>query len=530
MSSTFLKILFTNFNSCFILYIPPYGIMEGNYFYRRYLNLNNYFIKTNRTFTAIRKYAWILTVLVAIGGLWEPKLGLLVVLIMASLTITSFFTGRYWCGNFCPHGSLFDKLLLPISRNKSIPNFLKSKPMVIGFFTFFMFNFSRKLIKIGRLWGTFSFLDRLGFLFVNTYLMVLIVGGALAIFGNPRIWCQFCPMGSIQKLSHKLGKALGVTKKTEKKVTVSSQSKCHACGKCSRVCPFQLTPYLEFSQNNQFDSINCIKCSTCVENCPASILSLETEENAVKLKEITAIDGYENRQTIISRILDIKELGEEIREYTFAFETPEKVDYKAGQFILIKIQERPKAFRAYSISSYNEDSKKLKVIIKKVENGYGTDVIFNSFKVGDRVELEGPMGNDLVPDKSADKVLFIGNGIGITPFIALSKDVLTNYPNLKEVKLLDGQRYENEFLYHDYFKELHKAHEKFEYIPMVSRDNSTSIKKGYVTAALKDLELKGYKVYMCGSKNMITDSFKILLDKGVKKEDIFYESEEKIAL
>ena len=53
--------------------------------------LNNYYIKTNRTFTTIRKFAWIFTFLVAIGGLWEPRLGVLVVCIMAGLLGTSFF-------------------------------------------------------------------------------------------------------------------------------------------------------------------------------------------------------------------------------------------------------------------------------------------------------------------------------------------------------------------------------------------------------------------------------------------------------
>lgn len=247
--------------------------------------MKKYFIKTNRTFTTIRKYGWLFTLLVAIGGLWEPKLGLLVIGIMAALTISSFFTGRYWCGNFCPHGSLFDRLIMPISLNKKIPKFLKSKPMIIGFFTFFMFNFSRKMIKVFSLWGTYSFIDKLGLLFVNTYLMVLIVGGLLAIFVNPRTWCQFCPMGSLQKLSHKLGTVLGVTKKTEKKITISNIDKCVSCGKCAKVCPFQLAPYKSFSEKNQFDDVDCIKCSTCVVNCPLKLLSLETEENALKLKE-----------------------------------------------------------------------------------------------------------------------------------------------------------------------------------------------------------------------------------------------------
>lgn len=492
--------------------------------------MENYYIKTNRTFTTIRRNAWIFTVLVAIGGLWVPKLGLLVILIMLSLTTTSFFKGRHWCGNFCPHGSLFDRITLPISFNRKIPNFLKSKYMTIGFFIFFMFNFTRKLMNAFTLWGNYNFLDRLGLVFVTTYLMVLITGGLFAVLINPRTWCQFCPMGSIQKVVHKLGRMVGITEKTEMKVTIENVNKCRKCGKCSRVCPFQLTPYLEFGEDNQFHNINCIKCATCIENCPANILSLKTKEEAIKLKKNSNSIGYENKQKIKAKITDIKDLKNNIREYTFSFIYPEKVDYKPGQFILVKIQDEPKAFRAYSISSSNEDSTKLSIIIKKVEKGYGTNIIFNNFKVGDVVELEGPMGNELVVDGTIEKILFIGNGIGITPFIGLTKEVLANKPNVKEVKLLDGQRYEDEFLYRDYFESLVKEDKRFHYLPIVSRDKNSSVKKGYVTHLLKDMDLEGYKVYMCGSKNMIIDSYRILLDKGVKKEDIFYESEERIAI
>ena len=52
--------------------------------------MENQFIKKNRTFTFVRKYGWLITVLIAIGGLWQPKLGLLVLFIMSGLMITSF--------------------------------------------------------------------------------------------------------------------------------------------------------------------------------------------------------------------------------------------------------------------------------------------------------------------------------------------------------------------------------------------------------------------------------------------------------
>ena len=70
----------------------------------------------------------------------------------------------------------------------------------------------------------------------------------------------------------------------------------------------------------------------------------------------------------------------------------------------------------------------------------------------------------------------------------------------------------------------------FEYIPVVSRDKESKLKKGHITSLLKNMNVSGYKVYMCGSKNMISDSFDILLEKGISEEDIFYESEEKITL
>lgn len=112
----------------------------------------------------------------------------------------------------------------------------------------------------------------------------------------------------------------------------------------------------------------------------------------------------------------------------------------------------------------------------------------------------------------------------------INQDTYFLIPKIKNIKLLAGQRYEEELLYHDYFKKLDKEYEIFDYIPVVSRDKASKLKKGYVTDALQDMDIKGYKVYMCGSKNMIKDSYNILVEKGVGKKDIFYESEERIKI
>ena len=137
------------------------------------------FIKKERAFTALRKYGWIYTLAVAFGGLWFPKLGLTVPLIILGLTLSSLFNGRYWCGNICAHGSLFDVLLLPHSRNKAFPRVL-TRPITAGaVFVLFGVNMVRRLMAAGSLMGTDSFWDQLGMMFVMTYLIVTILGSAI---------------------------------------------------------------------------------------------------------------------------------------------------------------------------------------------------------------------------------------------------------------------------------------------------------------------------------------------------------------
>jgi len=243
-----------------------------------------FYIKTNRAFTLIRRYIWIITLLIALGGQFIPVLGLLAVAIMAVMMLLSLFKGKYWCGNFCPHGSFFDNLLQPLSRQKKIPDFLRSRLVIAAALIFFIYNMGRRFIRVYALLGTAAFYERLGFIFANTYLMVLLIGGLLAVAINPRTWCQFCPMGTIQIFLYKLGKILGLSKKTDEKVVIEHPALCHFCAKCARVCPMQLTPYLEFSDNHFFEDERCIRCYTCVNNCPAGILHIASRQKGEEIK------------------------------------------------------------------------------------------------------------------------------------------------------------------------------------------------------------------------------------------------------
>lgn len=486
--------------------------------------MSSLYLKTNRVFNPIRKYSWILTLLVGLGGLWEPKLGLLVIPIMLTLMIMAFFKGRYWCGNFCSHGSFFDVILMPISKNKKIPAFLTSRVTAWLFFAFFGYNLVRRFIAVSALWVTTPFWDRLGFIFVMSYIMVIVVGGSLAIFVSPRTWCHFCPMGTIQVLSYKLGKLLGVNKGTDEKVTIANPSMCHTCAKCSRVCPLQLEPYLEFSDKNQFNHEACIRCSTCVGNCPAGILSLGSEEQALKISAQTSDKGYEHRRKISSTVKQVQVLSPDVREYTFTLEDTKSIHFEPGQFILVKIADKPIMYRAYSISGFDKSQGELKIAIKAIPGGgYGTNIIFNDFIVGANVELEGPIGHELIVNKSSEKILLVAGGIGITPFLPIVQDLIVNAPEVKEITLVHGVNKADEFIYEDEFKALADS-PKFNYVQVVAFDDEWQGKKGFVTDAMKEMSLLEHTVYMCGPKPMTNAAQTMLINAGVETESIFLES------
>ena len=181
-------------------------------------------------------------------------------------------------------------------------------------------------------------------------------------------------------------------------------------------------------------------------------------------------------------------------------------------------------FRAYSIASYNEDGSRLTIAVKKMKDGYGTDIIFNNFREGDPIELQGPMGHELMIDRSVDKVVLVAGGIGITPFVAIVNDLVRNNKHIKDFKLIYGANYEHEFLYDEEFSRLKAESDKFDYIRVAAFDENWKGKKGFVTDVMKDMDLDGYKIYMCGPKPMTNASIKTLKHLNVSEEDIFYES------
>ncbi len=79
-----------------------------------------------------RRSQWIMIwfyPLIAIGGLFYPLLGYLMLVMMLFLIIYAYFKARYWCGNLCPRGAFLDlDIVMPhFTRDRPYPRLFTRK-------------------------------------------------------------------------------------------------------------------------------------------------------------------------------------------------------------------------------------------------------------------------------------------------------------------------------------------------------------------------------------------------------------------
>ena len=179
-----------------------------------------------------KDYMWILSTMYLFLGIFNilfAWLGLLCFFI--PLIISLVGGGKKYCNIYCGRGQLLDLMCnkLKFSRQKNIPNFLKSKWFRYGFLAFFMtmfvimlfntylvFNGANSLKKVIKLFWTFKvpwdwvntstvspWIAQFAFGFYSIMITSTLLGIITMILYKPRSWCVYCPMGTMTQLISK---------------------------------------------------------------------------------------------------------------------------------------------------------------------------------------------------------------------------------------------------------------------------------------------------------------------------------------
>ncbi len=192
--------------------------------------------------------------------------------------------------------------------------------------------------------------------------------------------------------------------------------------------------------------------------------------------------------------------------WRFFIKSEENFDFIAGQFVRIKIND---IVRSYSIASFKSSNKTFELLIVKLDGGKMTNILFNNLNIGDKLEIKGPLGRFILPEKIDGDLLFICTGTGLAPFRSILQSIALNNIVHNKIYLIFGTRTSKDLLCYDEMIKYQDNIVGFKYIPVLSREKWNG-KIGYVhnqyLEIIKSNNLVNPTFYLCGWRDMIKEA------------------------
>jgi ferredoxin-NADP reductase len=131
----------------------------------------------------------------------------------------------------------------------------------------------------------------------------------------------------------------------------------------------------------------------------------------------------------------------------------------AGQHVDVRLTapDGYQAQRSYSISSAPDDLERLELTVERVEDGEVSPYLLDELRVGDQLELRGPIGGYFVWDaRISDPLLLLAGGSGICPLMAMLRHRAATSSSVP-TRLLYSSRSLEEVIYRSELEQLAAA-------------------------------------------------------------------------
>ena len=180
--------------------------------------------------------------------------------------------------------------------------------------------------------------------------------------------------------------------------------------------------------------------------------------------------------------------------------------YRPGQFLTVRVPAGDGwAARCYSLCSSPLTDDRLKVTVKRVAGGLGSNWICDNITPGDVLEVLRPAGT-FTPSSLDDDLLLVAGGSGITPVMSILKSCLAG--GTGKVALLYANRDEKSVIFADELRALTEAHpDRFTVVHVLE-----SVQGLPTSATLRSLagHYTGRQAFVCGPQifmDLVTDTF-----------------------
>lgn len=206
---------------------------------------------------------------------------------------------------------------------------------------------------------------------------------------------------------------------------------------------------------------------------------------------------------------------------SFRFPRPDALQYKPGQFFIVTLKKDSKELsHHFSFSSSPTEQDHIEFTKKLSDSEYSQAL--KASKQGDWARIDAPYGQ-FTFEGEYPKIVLLGGGIGITPFLSYVKNA-TDKMLSSRIVLFYGCRTPSDIVFREEFEELAKINSNFKTVFTVSEATPDwKGKVGIITADMIKQELPNfadYIFYACGPPPMVKAMQTLIENLGLTKEKI----------
>jgi ferredoxin-NADP reductase len=202
-------------------------------------------------------------------------------------------------------------------------------------------------------------------------------------------------------------------------------------------------------------------------------------------------------------------------------QAPDWPGHLAGQHVDVRLTagDGYQAQRSYSIASAPEDMR-LTITVERLEDGEVSPYLVGEVRVGDKIELRGPIGGYFVWRADDQRpLLLVAGGSGVAPLMAMLRHRFATGSHVP-TRLLYSSRSVDDIIYRDELERLASSGDGFTVAHALTRTQPSGW-KGYARRIdremLRDVAWPKQQMpiaYICGPTSFVEAAANLLVESG----------------
>jgi ferredoxin-NADP reductase len=216
-----------------------------------------------------------------------------------------------------------------------------------------------------------------------------------------------------------------------------------------------------------------------------------------------------------------------IAELSFAMRDPDRLDFKAGQFVSMAVEAPspdadPVPRRSYSIASQSDAGDVLRFIVRVIPDGKASEYLM-SIPLGSRVRMTGPHGFFVLDPSHPGDVVFGATGTGIAAVMPMLGELgrrRESAGGTGRCLVLWGMRQEADLFSRQEISQLAARAGAELHIFLTAPGDAWADGRGRITPAVLERlpQLVAPTFYLVGNGAMITELKRELVSRGINRK------------